>query len=344
VRANAAYQAMFGDAGTDLALQDADGHELPAEATPWRRAARGESFSLEFTLAGEGGARRWFEANGRPIPGNGAGGQGGVVVIRDITERSLQRLQEEFMALASHELRGPLTPLQSYLQLLERRLRDQPVGAPARQYVAIALRQVGRLRRLVDDLLDVTRLRTGRHSLQLAPVRLDELAGQAVELARTVAAEQAEQREQRGQGRRGSPRIELDGEDVPLLVHGDEGRLEQVLLNLLTNALTHAPDTERIAVRLRRDGGPDGQAEVEVQDDGPGIPAADLPHVFTRFYQVARSDRPPRSGLGLGLYIASELVAAHGGAIAVASEEGRGTTFTVRLPLLRDGESPASDA
>ena len=344
VRANAAYAAMFGDAGTELVLQDADGRELPVEATPWRRAARGESFSMEFTLAGEGrqdGARRWFEANVRPIPGNGGGGtggQGGVVVIRDITERSLQRLQEEFMALASHELRGPLTPLQSYLQLLVRQLRDQPAGAPPRQYAELALRQVGRLRRLADDLLDVTRLQSGRYSLQPAPVRLDELAAQAVELAQTVAAEQAEQRAQRGQAGQGVPRIELEGADVPLLVRGDEGRLEQVLLNLLTNALTHAPDTERIEVRLRRDGGPAGQAEVQVRDDGPGIPAADLPHVFSRFYQVARSDRPPRSGLGLGLYIASEIVTAHGGTLAVASVEGRGTTFTVRLPLLRDGE------
>ena len=80
-----------------------------------------------------------------------------------------------------------------------------------------------------------------------------------------------------------------------------------------------------------------------MQDDGPGIPAADLPHVFSRFYPVARSDRPPRSGLGLGLYIANEIVTAHGGTIEVSSQEGQGTTFTVRLPLLRDGEAPAGD-
>jgi signal transduction histidine kinase len=99
---------------------------------------------------------------------------------------------------------------------------------------------------------------------------------------------------------------------------------------LLSNAVSYAPDTQRIDVRLRR---VRGQAELQVQDYGPGIPPADQEHLFSRFFQVERTDRPSSSGLGLGLYISREIVAAHGGTIDVASGEGQGTTFTVRLPL-----------
>ena len=123
-------------------------------------------------------------------------------------------------------------------------------------------------------------------------------------------------------------------DDAPLRVNGDAGRLEQVLLNLLTNAITYAPGTERIDVRLRRAG---GEAEIQVEDYGQGIAAADLPNVFARFYQAPGSAQQSRRGLGLGLFITHELVVAHGGTIAVASTEGQGSTFTIRLPLLAEG-------
>jgi signal transduction histidine kinase len=125
--------------------------------------------------------------------------------------------------------------------------------------------------------------------------------------------------------------VHLDAGTGPLLVYSDAVRLEQVLLNLLTNALAHAPEATGIEVRLRR---VDGEVELQVQDDGRGIAAAALPHLFTRFYQVARPDRPSQAGLGLGLFVCKELVTAHGGRIDVRSTEGEGTTFTVWLPLL----------
>jgi signal transduction histidine kinase len=114
-------------------------------------------------------------------------------------------------------------------------------------------------------------------------------------------------------------------------VRGDAGRLEQVLLNLLTNALKYTPPTSQIAVRLRRVG---GEVALAVQDNGPGIATYQVPHLFARSYQVARPERAPRSGLGLGLFICHELVTAHGGRLEVQSTEGVGTTFTVWLPLL----------
>jgi two-component system CheB/CheR fusion protein len=153
----------------------------------------------------------------------------------------------------------------------------------------------------------------------------------------------------------GGQRIEVDtsragGDGAgPLVVRGDAGRLEQVLLNVIENAIIHAAGTERIDVRVRRTAGRDGrsdQAEIEVQDYGPGIPAADLPHLFSRFYTVEGSGRRGRdlgdlgrrSGLGLGLYIAREIVVAHSGTIEVHSTEGQGTTFSVRLPLTRPAQ------
>ena len=124
--------------------------------------------------------------------------------------------------------------------------------------------------------------------------------------------------------------IRLTAAVAPLWMHGDAGRLEQVLFNLLTNARTHAPSATPIEVRLQR---AYAEAALEVRDYGRGIAADQLPHLFARFYQVARADRPSQGGLGLGLFLCQELIAAHGGRITVASTEGHGTTFTVWVPL-----------
>ena len=320
VLTNAAYATMFGGTTATFVARDDEGHMLPPEATPRARAARGESFSMAFTLTAEDGTRRWFEANGQPIVGANGSSQGGVVTIRDITERSLHRLQEEFISLASHELRTPLTPLQSLLQMILKVTEDQSAETLVRDYTQRALTQVGQLTRLIDDLRDVTRLQSGRFNLALRPMRLDEVVKETIEIAQTVATSQ---------------KINVEMVDGPLTVRGDAGRLKQVLMNLLTNAITYAPDTDHIDVRVRRMG---SDVYLQVQDYGPGIPPADLPYLFSRFYQVSRDKGRSRNGLGLGLYIVKEVVAAHDGQITVASTEGQGTTFTVRLPLLREEE------
>ncbi len=327
IERNAAYEQMFDSlGGLDFAPQDEDGRTLPPEQMPQQRVARGESFSMEFMLTPPGRGPRWFEANGRPIRNSDGVQQGGVIVIRDTTERSLHHLQDDFMALASHELRTPLTPLQGTLQLLIRQFKELPDDAPQRRYAQRALGQVKRMERLVSDLLDVTRLQNGRFSLNLERIRFDELVAQTIEIAKEQATCQ---------------RIDLDTADAPLYVSGDTMRLEQVLLNLLNNAVTYARQSDRIDVRLRR---VDNKAELQVQDYGKGIPEADLPHLFSRYYQVARNDQQAKSGLGLGLYIAHELVTAHGGQITVESTEGQGTTFTIRLPLLAESADVAEAA
>jgi len=154
---NDAYDAMVGGVGADLASLGQDGRPLPLEATPRQRAARGESFTMQFTVTGPDGKRSWYEANGRPIP-IGDGEQGGVVVIRDIAERGLQ---DEFLALASHEPRTPLTSLDGFLQMLLRRLPEDGGDEQIRRFATTALEQARRLRVLVDDLLDATCLQSG---------------------------------------------------------------------------------------------------------------------------------------------------------------------------------------
>ncbi len=324
VRANAAYARLFGDMDSAVTMDDARGQPLAPAQTPRVRAARGETFSLSFSvatgvrsIAGED-TRRWFMATGQPLHEGGA--THGVVVIRDVTLADRhRRLQEEFLVLAGHELRTPLTSINSYLDLLAS-LLDAGGDDRSRLYATRALHQTRRLVTLVRDLTDAARLQSGKLTLDVGPVDLVPLVEQVVDTAQALSPGQA---------------IRLAAGAAPVWVSGDAGRLEQILFNLLTNAATHAPSAQGIDVRLRRAG---DRVELEVQDYGRGIAADQLPHLFTRFYQVAHTDRSSRGGLGLGLFVCRELVAAHEGRITVASTEGEGTTFSVWLPLL-EGET-----
>ncbi len=319
VLTNAAYARLFGEDGAVVA-EDAEGHALPADEQPQHRAASGRPFTFAFTLTAADGTRRWFEATGQPISSTGV--QGGVVTIRDITDRSLRLLQDEFLAVASHELRSPLSTLLMALHLLAKELPGRADDAQFQTAVRLAIRQGQRMRVLVDDLLDVGRVQQGKLHLQLDEIDLVKLVRETIALAQLEAQGQI---------------ITLDEGEEPLVVVADATRIEQVVLNLLTNAIKYAPGTERIDVRLGRAedtaGAGRGEAVLQVQDYGPGIPAAESPQVFTRFFQSARVRATNHDGLGLGLFITKELVTAHGGSISVSSIKGEGAIFTVQLPL-----------
>ena len=316
-----AYDALFGKDRAGLVLEDARGVPLPVEAWPRARAARGETFNVDFCITAADGARSWFEAHGQPLPSHDTAATNGeqetVVVIRDITLSTQQRrLQDEFLSLASHELRTPITAIQGFLSLLEQ-MADRPVNdARVRNFVTKALHSTRQLGLLVRDLTDVSRLQTGKLQLHRQPLELGALCEQVVEIGRDMPPGHI---------------IHFASESTPVTVLGDATRLEQVLFNLLTNAMVHAPSDRPIEVRLRH---MDGSAVLEVQDHGKGVAPDHLPRLFSRFYQVEDPHRLSRGGMGLGLFICKELVIAHGGQIEVASVLGAGTTFTVSLPIM----------
>jgi two-component system, chemotaxis family, CheB/CheR fusion protein len=253
------------------------------------------------------------------------------VHAREQLER-LDFLKDQFLSLASHELRTPLVPLAGYSEALIRLVSKPPaVGKEVEQNQRI-LQMVNKFRgqikhlvRLTDDLLDVSRLQSGKFSLRNESVSLTRVVEQAIEEARLVAPERV-------------IRLAQMEKDRPLMVRGDEERLLQALNNILHNAIKHAPQSDRIDVRLSRADidGVAPHAQIEVRDYGPGIAPENLGMVFNRFNQLSVDGGQPSSGLGLGLYIAKGIIEQHGGAITVQSILGEGSAFVIRLPLMNE--------
>jgi CheY-like chemotaxis protein len=229
--------------------------------------------------------------------------------------READRRKTEFLAALSHELRTPLTPIRNGLVLLERAPPGSPAAARARE---VLQRQTAHLVRLVDDLLDVTRISHGKVELHRARIDLRELARRGCEDHRALL-----------EGARIALRLELP--DAPVLVDGDPDRLCQVIGNLLQNAAKFTP--EGGDVRVAVEAGPAGAA-LSVRDSGIGIAAADLPRLFEPFVQATQGLARTQGGLGLGLALARSLAELHGGAVQARSDgPGRGAEFVVTLPL-----------
>jgi signal transduction histidine kinase/DNA-binding NarL/FixJ family response regulator len=233
------------------------------------------------------------------------------------------RARDQFLAVASHELKTPLTSLWGHTELLARRLAQAEVRNPRINASVQAIANQGqRLSRLIATLLDLSQLQHGQ--LELSPAPLDLRA-----LVEQVVAELQVELEQ--------PRVEAALPETPVPVLGDALRLEQALINLIQNAIKYSAENAPIAVALVRR---ERFAELSVRDEGIGIPEAALPHVFTRFYRAPNVDSRHISGMGMGLFLVAEVVARHGGQVAVSSAEGRGSTFTITLPLAPTDPQP----
>ena len=320
---NDAYQLTFGSMNSSVThvMEDTHGLALPLETSPQNRVREGVPFSMEFVLRTDNGTQRWFEARGQPIRSEGSL-LGGVVTIRDISEGSRLHLQEQFVAMVNHELRSPLTSLQAVLQYLTRRTSATDGDDHWRHLTEIALRQVRLLASMVDDLADLARTQQSKLHLQLQPVDFSALLGQVVESLNLIHGYDDGEK-------RIVFRVIPDG-SIPVWIAGDPLRLEQIINNLVINALTHAPESRHLDVLLQRR---ERWVELRVEDYGPGISTTDLPHLFVPYYQTGRGAPSSQNGLGLGLFIVAELVKAHGGTIVVHSVEGHGTEFIVRFPL-----------
>jgi PAS domain S-box-containing protein len=231
---------------------------------------------------------------------------------------ALNELRQEFLTVVAHELRTPVTSLLGYAELLGRRIeRGRITPENLQQPVRTIVEQGRRLERLTAMLLDVTRVEGDRMQLSRAPLDAAELL-QRVIRGLSVIAEQHT--------------LTMRPLDRPLMILGDELRLEQVFYNLLHNAIKYSPGGSVIAVELGAD---DDWFTVAISDQGVGIPPDDLPHIFERFYRAGNVSTTHTAGMGVGLYLVREIVTLHGGNINVTSQLGAGSTFTIALPLLK---------
>ena len=293
---------------------DTIGEDRPDEL-PMIRALKGESFTnhvLRIVPVGSS-TERFLSISGAPIRNGNGGIVAAVNVARDITEmKEVDRLKDEFISVASHEMKTPLTVIKGYSQILENRLESVGARSGELGMARQILGQANRLASLTDRLLDVSRIQFGRLSLDRQPVDISALVLNVAE-GMKVSTE------------RHSINVSAD---TPIQIDADPGRLEQVLVNLITNAAKYSPEGTEIDVAVVKR---DADAVLSVRDRGYGIPKERQDRIFQRFYRATADER--KSGLGLGLYVSKGIIEAHGGKIWFESEEGKGSTFYVELPI-----------
>lgn len=233
--------------------------------------------------------------------------------------RDALRAREDFLSVAAHELKTPLTSILGYTQLLRARAQVEG-GIAERDQVAVSVihEQAERLHRLIESMLDLSRLQAGQFEIKPAAMDL-------VTLTRRVVDQMQPTLEQHT--------VTFHCQDDSLLILGDEGRLDEVVYNLIQNAIKYSPQGGPVTVTLEREG---TSARLAVSDHGIGIPAAVQSRIFERFYRAWNANPVQVSGLGIGLFVVKEIVTRHGGAVEVESAEGKGSTFIVRLLLIPD--------
>jgi PAS domain S-box-containing protein len=304
-----------------------EGTRQPAAGPADRISGNGAAGSKnQFMLIARDGAERPIEDSADPIRDADGNVVGIVVVFRDIAERrraesallESNRHKDEFLAMLAHELRNPLAPIRSAIQVLRIIGSQEP---PAEEARALIERQVEQLARLVDDLLDVSRITRGLIRLKKEVVDVSTIVSGAVESSRPLI-----------DARRHALRVELP--DEALLVEADRVRLAQVLMNLLNNAAKYTPEGGSIALTVKRIGDAPGQVSIKVRDSGMGIPAEMLPRVFDLFTQAERTLDRAEGGLGIGLTLVRRLMELHGGTVRVSSPgPGQGSEFVIQLPV-----------
>jgi two-component system phosphate regulon sensor histidine kinase PhoR len=260
---------------------------------------------------------RSFAVTATPVRAGGA--SGAVLVLHEITDlRRLERVRQDFVANVSHEFRTPLTAIQGFAETLLGGALDDP--AHRSRFVEIIRDHATRLARLTEDLLELSRIEAGQLKLELRPVSVPQLVNSCIETTQLTA---------------GSKQLTLKGElpaDLPA-VQGDANRLQQVLQNLLDNAVQYTPPGGAISAEAAC---ANGEVVVTVADTGIGIPQSDQSRIFERFYRVDAARSREAGGTGLGLSIARHIVEAHGGRIWVDSTVGEGSRFHFSIPAIKE--------
>jgi signal transduction histidine kinase len=253
------------------------------------------------------------------------------LVLQDVTEtRQVEIVRRDFVANVGHELKTPVGALALLAEAIEQ-AADDPEAV--QRFAGRIAHEADRLSRLVRELIDLSRLQGGEPQPATAPVAVDDVIAEAVDRTRTAAK---------------AKKLDIAvGGQAGLVVRGVEGQLTTAVTNLLANAVGYSPGETRIAVAARARS---GFAEIAVTDSGIGIPRTDRQRVFERFYRVDQSRASSTGGTGLGLAIVKHVASNHGGSVTVWSEEGLGSTFTLRIPLAGhpandpDGSAPPPDA
>lgn len=242
--------------------------------------------------------------------------EGVILVIHDVTQSyALDRSRREFVANASHELRTPLTTIRMVIDSLA---SDEAVmsNEMSRSFLSMADSESARMEALIKNLLTLSKLDSKTAQMNMRPMNITE----SIEAIANTLSYTAEKKSQS---------LKFDGTHDCVMINGDKMRVEQILINIVSNAIKYTGDGGSIRISLRDAG---DTAEVSVIDTGVGIPAEDLPRLFERFYRVEKARSSDKGGTGLGLAIAKEFALAHGGDITVKSEVGKGTIFTITLP------------
>ncbi len=314
---DARLQVLHANAQAHEVLEaDTEGRHLsasirnPALLAAVTAAAAGEGpMSVEYDVRVP--VARSFLAHVSPL----GEGKGALVVFRDLTrEQQIERMRADFVANASHELRTPLTALSGFLEtIMGAAKNDEKAQA---KFLGLMRSQADRMRRLIDDLLSLSRIEMNEH---VKPQDVVDLAQVATHVRDVFC----------GMARELGCEITLRGEG-PLMVAGSRDELVQVVQNLAENALKYGSSGKLVEIVLRRDG---PWAEIAVRDHGPGIAPEHIPRLTERFYRVNVQESRSRGGTGLGLAIVKHIVNRHRGRLTIASELGKGSEFSVRLPL-----------
>lgn len=235
------------------------------------------------------------------------------------------RAKDEFLSVLSHELRTPLNAMFGWTRMLKTGMLDEERAAQA---IEVIERNVRLQNNLIEDLLDVSRIISGKMRIEKVALDFVSLVKKAIETARPVAENK-------------NVRLEFDTAEATQNIGGDASRLQQIVNNLINNAVKFTPEGGTVSLRLSQK---NGSARLEVKDTGIGIDRARLPHIFDRFYQADSTTKRAHSGLGLGLTIVRHLTELHGGSVGATSEgAGRGSTFTIEIPLLKKPENSFSE-
>ncbi|GAC1432348.1 MAG: hypothetical protein PVS3B3_26850 [Ktedonobacteraceae bacterium] len=288
--------------------------DLPSCLHAWQRALQtGQRYQIEFRLRAGDGTYKWHLGRALPLMSNER-------IVKwfgtntDIHEyKKLQAQKDEFISMASHELRTPMTTIKAWTQIQKKRFEKQGIEEVVHSFTKMET-QINKVNRLIADLLDISKMQVGKLSYMRDDISLDAIVHESVEMVQQMSPTHI---------------ISIYGSADKHIV-GDKDRLEQVFTNLLNNAIKYSPNATMVDVSIET---MQDQVFVKVRDYGIGIPHEHQGKIFDRFYRVSDGASQLFPGLGMGLYLACEVVVRHGGDIEVESEEGKGSTFIVTLPL-----------